>query len=62
MAEHHTHKQSEFICVANNPEVLDGGNTNQNGGLLYVVEAVCGSLKCPPYINGYEIVCVMCTK
>ena len=62
MAQHHSHTGSEYICVADGMESLAGGSTNSNGGLLYVVEAVCGSLKCPPYVEGYEIACVICTK
>ncbi len=30
--------------------------------LFYNVEAVCGSLPCPNYVNGWEITCVVCTK
>ena len=62
MSQHHSQKGSDYICVADGMESLAGGSNNQDGGLLYVVEAVCGSLKCPPYIEGYEIACVLCTK
>ena len=41
---------------------VNGGHENHNGGLLYVVEAVCGALKCPPYEPGYEIACSVCTR
>ena len=61
MSEHSEHSASEYICVDKELEVLPGGYTNQNGGLLYVVEAVCGALPCPPYVDGYEVSCVVCT-
>jgi hypothetical protein len=61
MAEHYTHKNSDFVCVDDAMEVLHGGSENHFGGLLYVVEAVCGSLKCPPYEAGKEIICSICT-
>ena len=46
MSQHHTQKGSEYICVADGMETLAGGSDGRDGGLLYVVEAVCGSLKC----------------
>ena len=61
MSDHHTHKGSTFLCVDKYLDKVQGGYTNTNGGLLYVVEAVCGSLPCPPYIDGYELPCVVCS-
>ena len=62
MAQNHGQSASEYICVSDGMEIVAGGEGNDDGGLLYVVEAVCGSLPCPPYVEGYEIVCVVCTK
>lgn len=45
-----------------NPDALHGGHLNHNGYLLYPVEARCGSLKCPPYTEGRELVCAVCSK
>ena len=53
---------SEYICVDGEPEVIKGGTANTDGKLLYLVEGRCGSLPCPPYINGRELTCVVCTK
>ena len=41
-----------------------GNGHDQNGRLLYAVEASChaNSLPCPPYVQGREIACVVCTK
>ena len=61
MAQHHTHHASNFVCVDKELEILSGGSSDQNGGLLYVVEGVCGSLHCPPYQDGFELTCVVCT-
>ena len=60
--QHYTQKPATYICVDSDMEEVNGGHENHNGGLLYVVEAVCGSLKCPPYENGYEIACSVCTR
>ena len=62
MSQSYTHAGSEYICVADGMESVDGGSNSRQGALLVVVEAVCGSLKCPPYMDGYEIACVLCTK
>lgn len=54
---------SEFICLDRRPEVVVGGKTDDDEAMLYFVEAVCGkSLECPPYINGRELTCVVCSK
>lgn len=51
-----------YTCVDNKPDTLHGGSTDKDGKQFYLVEAVCGSLKCPPYVKGREIVCVVCSK
>ena len=61
-AQHYSHKGSDFVCVSSGMETSHSGKADQNGGLLYVVEAKCGSLPCPPYVDGYELTCAVCTK
>ncbi|XP_056006015.1 uncharacterized protein LOC130050320 [Ostrea edulis] len=51
-----------YKCVDRNPDTIAGGHSNHNGYLFYLVEARCGSLKCPPYVNGRELVCAVCSK
>nr|XP_034329659.1 uncharacterized protein LOC105320069 [Crassostrea gigas] len=63
MAGHHGQTAgTTYTCVDNNPDTLHGGHSNHNGYLLYPVEARCGSLKCPPYTEGRELVCAVCSK
>ncbi|KAI8502711.1 hypothetical protein Bbelb_194130 [Branchiostoma belcheri] len=63
MSEYHIHSGSkEFVCVDEQPEVMPGGQANQDGALFYPVEARCGSLPCPNYEEGRELTCVVCTK
>ena len=65
MGEHHDHKKSsDYTCVDSHPEVIQGNSQDQDGRLLYFVEANChsASLPCPPYVHGREIPCVICTK
>ena len=63
MAGHHNHgSATDYYCVDKDPENLVDGQANSNGHLLYFVEARCGALKCPPYFNGRELQCDVCTK
>ena len=63
MTEFHGHKHSsDFICVDEDPEYVPGSNANKNGALLQLVEGVCGSLPCLPYVSGRELTCAVCTK
>ena len=63
MAEHHGHKgRTQYICVDGEPSSTLGTHANLNGALLYFIEGVCGSLPCGPYVGGYELTCVVCTK
>ena len=63
MAQHWSLTPSEYICVDAHPEKIGSSKTNKyNGRLIYPVEAVCGSLKCPPYVNNREITCSVCTR
>ncbi|XP_078655904.1 uncharacterized protein LOC144902382 [Branchiostoma floridae x Branchiostoma belcheri] len=62
MAERFNHKRSEFVCVDEQPEVRPSGHANVDGALFYPVDARCGSLPCPPYVEGRELTCVVCTK
>uniref|UniRef100_K1QIL0 Short-chain collagen C4 n=1 Tax=Magallana gigas TaxID=29159 RepID=K1QIL0_MAGGI len=63
MTGYHDHLAgSMYTCVDEHPDTLYGGHTNKNGYLFHSIEARCGSLKCPPYVEGREIVCVVCSK
>lgn len=63
MSGHSGHPSpSEIICVDKIVDVEVGGHDDRNGHLLYLVDGICGSLKCPPYVNGRELTCVVCTK
>lgn len=63
MTSHYAHKHSsEFVCIDADAEVVPGSQTGSDGALLYVVGGSCGALPCRPYINGYELTCVVCTK
>ncbi|XP_036366812.1 uncharacterized protein LOC118767013 [Octopus sinensis] len=63
MTEYYKHKgRHEYVCVDYAPEADPAGYRNEDGALLYFVQAACGSLPCPPYVNGRELTCVVCSK
>ena len=63
MAETYNHKgRTTYVCVDGDPEVRAGGSANMDGALFYNAEAACGALPCPPYVNGRELTCVVCSK
>ena len=64
MAEANQHRgRTTYVCVDGDPEVRPGGGANADGALLYNTEARCGySLPCPPFVNGRELACVVCSK
>lgn len=62
---YHGHASAaQFVCLDSDLEILSGGNhaENNNGKLFYFAESRCGSLPCPPYVNGRELTCVVCSK
>jgi hypothetical protein len=62
MSGHYDHPGStQYICVDGNPETAPGSAANKQGKLLYPVEGQCGSLPCPPYVDGREFTCVVCS-
>ena len=61
--KYHTGHQSRVpICVDVNAEAVDGSAAQTVTSLLYFMETTCTGIRCPPYSNGAEIACVVCTK
>ncbi|XP_045163834.1 uncharacterized protein LOC123528161 [Mercenaria mercenaria] len=53
---------SEYLCMDVSPEAKPGGVENRSGYTLHFVQAKCGSLNCPPYVNGRELTCAVCSR
>ena len=53
---------TEYVCLDDNPDIIPGGHANEDGALFYVVEGRCRPLLCPPYVEGRELTCVVCSK
>lgn len=62
VADHETHTATEFVCLDADAEPMSGGEDDVNGRLFYMSEARCGALRCPPYVQGRELTCVVCSK
>ena len=53
---------SEYICLDRRPETVPHSGHWDNENLLYFVEGNCGkNLACPPYVDGRELACVVCS-
>ena len=63
MAEHYGHPRSTFECVDVDAESIPGSAANTNGVLFYFTELRdCNGIQCPPYTNGIELTCAVCTR
>ena len=56
------HKTKVPICVDLNAESVADSAVQDAGSLLYFIETTCIGIKCPPYSDGAEITCAVCTK
>ena len=61
MAERHLHHRSTFECVDQSPQSIPGSASSTDGALFQHVEARCHGI-CPPYTDGRELTCTVCTK
>lgn len=61
VADHHLNHRTSYICLDGAPETKTGAS-NQNQGVIYPVEVMCGSLPCYKFAHGRELTCVVCSK
>ena len=54
--------RDRYVCIDGAPEHDEGGAANTNGHVIYHVVAQCGTLPCPPYVQGKVVTCVVCSK
>lgn len=59
---HATHKTRVPICVDVNAESIAGSAAHTVQSTMYFLETTCTGINCPPYSNGAEVTCVVCTK
>ncbi|XP_052790168.1 uncharacterized protein LOC128224384 [Mya arenaria] len=53
---------TNYVCLDADAEYQTGDHVNNDGKVMNLVEAICGSLPCPPYVNYRELTCVVCSK
>ena len=61
-SENQGSQRTTFICVDENAEFIAGKTGHMDGCDLWIVEASCVSLPCPPYNAEAEMSCVVCSK
>ena len=54
--------RSNYECVDENAVGIPGSAANTNGNLFYFTEVLCPTINCPPYVEGNELACVVCTQ
>ena len=55
--------RQSYECVDVNAEGIEGTEAATSAGAFFhFTEASCIGLNCPPYTNGEELACVVCTK
>jgi hypothetical protein len=62
-ADYHAPRGSRSpICIDVNSESIPGSTGTATKSLLYFYETTCTGIDCPPYSDGAETTCVVCTK
>ena len=49
-------------CVDVNAESVPGSSSDNTKSIFAFIEFTCIGINCPPYANGAEVTCVVCTK
>ena len=62
MTSYHGHKRTMFECVDRYAQSVPGSAGSTYGALFYFVESRCNGIPCPPYADGRELACTVCTK
>ena len=64
MSGHHSHKgYTMYVYVNKDAQPLPGLGAGYDAALMYHAMADCGyGIPCPPYVQGKELTCVMCTE
>ena len=61
--KYETPGRTMYICVDESPGSVPGQNSPDPDRVeLFMVEAKCEGLDCPPYYDGRELTCVVCTR
>ena len=61
MAADNALRRTKHECVDHSPQSIHGSASNTDGAMFNHVEARCHGI-CPPYTDGRELTCTVCTK
>ncbi|WAR30216.1 hypothetical protein MAR_032758 [Mya arenaria] len=53
---------TNYACLDADAEYEIGDHFSNDGKLMFLVEGMCGSFPCPPYVDHRELTCVVCSK
>ena len=56
-----TQTLTNYVCVDSSPETILGGAPTDYAASIHNVAAVCGSLPCPPFVDGRPLACAVCS-
>lgn len=63
VADYHDHSSNKgYECLDGSPEAINPKKSDNDQAAVYLVEARCGLLPCPPYVDGREVACAVCSK
>ena len=54
-------QRTTYECFDKDLEAIQGSGRNEQGAMVYHVEANCSGMDCPPYDSRKELNCVVCT-
>ena len=61
VASHPSHKgSSDFVCL--DADFVKDRHRGNSEHVIRPVEVQCGIIPCPPYVDGREVACVVCSK
>ena len=61
-AQYNNHKSKAPVCIDVNAESVPGSAGHIVKSVIHFMETTCLGINCPPYFNGAEITCAVCTK
>ena len=62
MSESPSHHRTSYECIDVNADAVQNSGSDDDGAVFYFAEVICHNIRCPPYQNGNELPCVVCTK
>ena len=54
--------RKDTICVDKDTVVIPGSAANTNPSVVYLMQASCNGLRCPPYVPKKALTCAVCSK